>query len=330
MRRGSGRWVGAPLVALVVALAAGRAGAAPAETKIGAFVTSLADISESQRRFEITFWAWMLSPESIGAFDPARSLEITNAATTERQYAVTTAVPGGRYSQIKFRATVRAALDFGRFPFDRHTLRVDLEDAERDARAVVFVADAPANGRAPLAVSQELDPQDWSIGQLALRVERHAEPTNFGDPTQAGDSEYSRVVLEIEIARKHSLRILVTLLLGTFMSAVVAFFAVLLPIQQSPPRYTLLSGALFVCIANRLLVDTRLPAGSSLGLLDQIQLSTIVALLALTGVSLALTNLAEKKIAPARATRLSQRIGFGWIAGLAAIELALVLWHRAG
>jgi hypothetical protein len=49
---------------------------------------------------------------------------------------------------------------------------------------------------------------------------------------------------------------------------------VLLPIQQSPPRYTLLSSALFVCIANRLLVDSRLPAGSSLGLLDQLQRST--------------------------------------------------------
>jgi hypothetical protein len=320
--------------ALAVALAAmvvvPAARAEPAETKIGAFVTSLADISESQRRFEITFWAWMLSPETIGSFDPARSLEVTNAATTERQYAVTTAVPGGRYSQVKFRATVRAPLDFRRFPFDRHTLRVYLEDAERDIRAVEFVADAPPNGRAPLAVSQELDPQDWSIGQLALRVERHAEPSNFGDPTQTGDSVYSRVVLEIEIARKHSLRILVTLLLGTFMSAVVAFFAVLLPIQQSPPRYTLLSGALFVCIANRLLVDTRLPAGSSLGLLDQIQLLTIVALLALTGISLLLTNLAEKKIAPARATQLSHRVGFAWIGGLLAIELALVLWHGAG
>lgn len=323
-----GSRVGAPAVALAAALTAGRAGAEPATTKIGAFVTSLADISESQRRFEITFWAWMLSPGSIGSFDPARSLEITNAATTERQYAVTTDVPGGRYSQVKFRATIRAPLDFRRFPFDRHVLRVFLEDAERDVREVEFVADAPANGRPPLAASQELDPQDWSIGPLALRVERHAEPTNFGDPTQTGDGVYSRVVLEIEIARKHSLRILVTLLLGTFMSAVVAFFAVLLPIQQSPPRYTLLSGALFVCIANRLLVDARLPAGSSLGLLDQIQLLTIVALLVLTGISLALTNLAEKRVAPARATQLSQRVGFAWIAGLAAIELALVLWHR--
>ena len=84
------------LVALAAIVVVPEARAEPAETKIGAFVTSLADISESQRRFEITFWAWMLSPETIGEFDPARSLEVTNATTTERQYAVTTAVPGGR------------------------------------------------------------------------------------------------------------------------------------------------------------------------------------------------------------------------------------------
>ena len=309
--------------------APGAAADPPAPTKIGAFVTSLSDISESQRRFDITFWVWLLSPADIGAVDPAKTLEITNAATAERQYAVTTATPGGRYSQIKFRASVRAPLDVTRFPFHRHTLEVHLEDAERDLRQLELVPDAPPGGRAPLAVSQDLDPPDWTIGRLELTVERHVEPTTFGDPTQTGDSSYARAVLHIDIARRHSLRILLTLLLGTFMSAVVAFFAVLLPIQQSPPRYTLLSSALFVCIANRLLVDTRLPGGSTLGLLDQMQLLTIVGLLLLTGASLLLTNLAEKSIPPARATRISQRLGFAWIAALVAIEVVLVLVHRA-
>jgi len=314
---------------LALALAIDDPIAAPADTRIGAFLQSLADISEAQRRFDVTFWVWLLSPASDGAVDPAKSLEITNAATSERQYAVTTAAPGGRYSQIKFRASVRARLDVRHFPFDRHTLEIHLEDAERDARSLVFTPDSPPNGRPPLAASQDLDPQDWTIGALKLTVERHTEPTNYGDPSQTRDSEYSRAVLHIDIARKHSLRILLTLLLGTFMSAIVAFFAVLLPIQQSPPRYTLLSSALFVCIANRLLVDARLPAGSSLGLVDQMQLLTITGLLVLTGVSLVLTNLAEKRWTPARATQWSQRAGVVWIAAMVLIELMLVLVHRA-
>lgn len=301
----------------------------PARTRIGAFVTSLADISESQRRFDITFWVWLLSPDPIGPVDPAKTLEITNAASTDRQYAVTAPTPGGHYSQIKFRAQVRAPLDFRHFPFDRHVLEVHLEDAERDLRSVEFVPDTPPGGRAPLVVSHDLAPQDWALGALSLTVQRHAEPTNYGDVTQTRDSEYSRAVLGIEITRRHSLRILLTLLLGTFMSAMVAFFAVLLPIQQSPPRYTLLSSALFVCIANRLLVDSRLPAGSSLGLVDQIQLLTILGLIVLTGVSLALTNLAEKRLTPARATQISQRLGFAWIAALLLVEAVLVLVHSA-
>jgi len=299
-----------------------------ATTRIGAFVTSLSDIQESQRRFDVTMWVWLLSPDTIGAVDPARTLEITNAAVVDRQYAVTSAIPGGHYSQVKFRATVRAPLDFTHFPFDRHVLRIQLEDAERDQQRLVFVPDAQQDGRPPLAVSQDLDPQDWTIGALDLTVAPHREPTSFGDPRSPGDSEYSRATLHIEVTRRHSLRILLTLLLGTFMSAIVAFFAVLLPIQQSPPRYTLLSSALFVCIANRLLVDSRLPAGSSLGLLDQMQLLNIVALIVLTGISLVLTNLAEKRLTPARATWLSQRIACGWLGLLAAIEVVLVLSHR--
>lgn len=315
-------------VACAVACAPRLASAAPAETRIGAFVTSLSDISEAQRRFDITLWIWLLSPADTADVDPAKTLEITNAAAADRQYAVTTAVPGGRYSQVKFRATVRAPLDVRRFPFDRHTLAVRLEDAERDARRLVFIPDTPANGRPPLDAAADAGPQDWELGPLTLTVDSHVEPTTFGDPTQTGDSEYSRATLHLEVARRHPLRILLTLLLGTFMAALVAFFAALLPIQQSPPRYTLLSGALFVCIANRLMVDARLPAGSSLGLVDQMQLVTILGLLLLTGVSLALTNLAEKRLPTARATQLSQRFGFAWIAALTLAQIALVLAHR--
>src|SRR5262249_46836047 len=157
-----------------------------------------------------------------------------------------------------------------RFPFDRHVLEVVLEDAERDTRSLELVVDEPANGRAPVVMSSDLAPQDWEIGAVTLTTAPHVEPTNYGDPSERNDSEFSRAVIGIEIARKHSMRILLTLLLGTFMAMIVAFFAVLLPIQLAPPRYTLMSGALFVCIANRLLVDARLPAGSSLGLLDQL------------------------------------------------------------
>ncbi len=50
----------APAVALLVlGLAAKPVAAepaAPAQTKIGAFVTSLSDIQESQRRFDISLW----------------------------------------------------------------------------------------------------------------------------------------------------------------------------------------------------------------------------------------------------------------------------------
>ena len=243
-------------IVLVVALVLGRSAtvnAAPSAdaaepTRIGAFVTSLADISETQRRFEIILWVWLLSPATDDRADPGKTLEIMNAVTTERQHAVTTETPAGRYSQVKLRASVRNALDFTDFPFDRHVLHVDIEDAERDVRLLEFVPDAPGlhargtgltPGRAPLVISEDLDPQDWAIGEATLTIVEHREHTNYGDPEQTEDSVFSRAVIAIEITRKHSLRILLTLLLGTFMGTLVAFFAVLLPIQQSPPRYTL-------------------------------------------------------------------------------------------
>lgn len=322
------------LVALLVCARASPAAAAPADegvepTRIGAFITSIADISETQRRFEIIVWIWLVSPASDPTPEPAKTLEIMNAVTAERQHAVTTTTPAGRYSQLKLRASVRNALDFTSFPFDRHVLHVDIEDAERDVRSLEFVPDTPPGGRAPLVVSEDLDPQDWAIGELHLTTVHHRENTNYGDPTQTDDSVFSRAVLGIEITRKHSLRILLTLLLGTFMGTLVAFFAVLLPVQLAPPRYTLLSGALFVCIANRLLVDTRLPPGSSLGLLDLMQLVAILGLVLLSGMSLVLTNWADGKLTIARANVLSKRMAVAWISATVVIQVLLVWLHAA-
>lgn len=302
---------------------------APVQTRIGAFVMSIADVNEAQRRFEIVFWVWLLSPAPMGDVNPAETLEIMNAATVDRQHSVSTVQGDLVYSQVKFRATIRNDLDFSRFPFDRHVLEVVLEDAERDTRKLELVVDEPSNGREPVVLSGDLAPQDWEIGAATLTTAPHVEPTNYGDPSEQGDSEFSRAVMQIPIARKHSVRILLTLLLGTFMALIVAFFAVLLPIQLAPPRYTLMSGALFVCIANRLLVDSRLPAGSSLGLLDQLQLSAIVGLIALIGASLWLTNLGEK-LTPARGTVISQRMGVAWLGGLVLLQTVLVLVARSG
>lgn len=133
----------------------------PARTRIGAFVTSLSDIQESQRRFDITLWVWLLSPASIGAVDPARTLEITNAALVERQYAVTTDTADGRYSQVKFRASVRAPLDDRRAePRGRAPPRADqLRRPDPDRGQRVF-AGAPAyRGHAPALAAPEPAPR---------------------------------------------------------------------------------------------------------------------------------------------------------------------------
>jgi hypothetical protein len=341
----SGRWAGrnrehgwlVAAVALLATLLAAQPHAraeggptthAPAEptlVRIGAFVASLADISESDRRFDVTLWVWLVGPTGAGPEDPGRTLEIINAASFERVHSVTTETPGGRYTQVKLRATVRNQLDFADFPFDQHTLEIHIEDAERDVRSLELTPDTPADGRAALTISNDLDPQDWRIGELALTTVHHREPTNFGEPDAGVDSDYARAVLGIHITRRHSYRILLTLLLGTFLGVIVAFFAALLPIQLAPPRFTLLSGALFVCVANRLLVDSRLPPGSSLGLLDQLQLVALGGLIVLTGASLWLTNAADRVFPAERATAISQRGGIAWIVLLSVIEAALVL-----
>jgi len=82
-----GAWRLAPVVLWLGLTASAPAAApepAPEPTRIGAFVTSLSDIQESQRRFDITLWVWLLSPPG-GASDPApRWTSPTSPSTVTR------------------------------------------------------------------------------------------------------------------------------------------------------------------------------------------------------------------------------------------------------
>ena len=70
-----------PLALLIAGPA--RAADTPARTRIGAFVTSLSDIQESTRRFDVTLWVWLLSPADVGEFDPV-STYVSSRASNPR------------------------------------------------------------------------------------------------------------------------------------------------------------------------------------------------------------------------------------------------------
>ena len=93
--------------------------------------------------------------------------------------------------------TRKPRLDLRRFPFDRHSLEILLEEGAEEENTLTYAADVANSGH-----SVHASVGGWRVAGMRVEVAPASYATNFGDPTspaQAG-SRFTRVraILELE------------------------------------------------------------------------------------------------------------------------------------
>jgi hypothetical protein len=110
--------------------------------------------------------------------------------TTERRGAVV-------WSQRRLTGTFRHDWDLRRFPFDRHSLEILLEEGAQEENALAYVADVANSGH-----SLRASVAGWRVAGMRVEVAPASYATNFGDPASPaqGGSRFTRLraVLELE------------------------------------------------------------------------------------------------------------------------------------
>jgi hypothetical protein len=278
--------VAAALALLLPLLAAAHAWAqAPAQTtppvrhRIGLYVTDLHGLDPTRGTIGASLWVWSVGPASVQAL---RTMEFANAERVAVELEST--VPRGAvsWSQRKVTGTFRHDWDLRRFPFDRHSLEILLEEGAQEEAGFAYEADTANSGydlRAPV--------EGWRVAGMRLEVVPARYATSFGDPA-APDSESRfarlRAVLELKRADYTGFLKLTATLYAAFL---VCAIGGLMPMTATTfaPRITLLGISLFALVVSMRAASAALGSEHAATLVDRLHVVGLAYVVAVTAVT---------------------------------------------
>src|SRR4051794_40858346 len=278
--------------------------AAPTTCRVGLYLRDLHSFNPTADTFGADLWLWSVCPTAD--HQPLQTMEFVNSDDV----AVLLDVGDEqRWTQRNVDGTFRYDWEERNFPFDRHTLTIEMEEGVEDVHGLVYDPDTANSG-----VDPELElPGGWRMTGSTLVASTNTYDTTFGDPDlpAGGSSEYSRLTLSIDLERTD---------LGGFfkLTAVVyaAFFFSLLTyvmhleiMNGIGARVTLLAIALFATAVNLGNASNALGTASGLTLVDKIHVMVLVYILVAAIVTVISRVLLDRGVAAAEVARLNYRVG---------------------
>ena len=292
-------WLTAIVIATLLALAATPAmpQAGPSEAKMGFMVTSLSRIDPADGSFDLSAFAWIMAPD--GAFDPANQLQILarrSAIETVQQAPIG---DGSTFTGLRIEATLDQAFSLRDFPFDRQTLRINVE-TEVPADRLRFVPDEHDTRLADYLVVN-----GWKVTGLRFEERVVRYDTAFGVWRVP---DFSRLTLLIDIERQRS-ALVIEKFIGYTMALLVTALIFLVPTDQIGVRIGMATTAVFAAVGNRYGLDTLIGAETEFGLIEQLSLIVFIAIFAAIATTLLTYELAQNRTR-ALSNRVNLATGF--------------------
>lgn len=243
---------------------------------------------------QVTVWTWLIKVQNINypgdeltvdmfvtftydvrlkdKIDPMKHFEIVEAksVTISEQEEKSRPEKGEYYQSFRCVAVIGHHWDIRSFPFDRHKIRVSIEDSLDKAGTLVYVAD-PASGREKTMI------RDREIADYSVSVGGHK--WGWGDA-------FSTYEVTFILNPQHPWGMFQKLFLTVFIAIAVALLSFCIHPDSIDTRFDLLVGSLFAAIANQYVVSSSLPLAGTVTLVDTIHQSAYVAILFCLGLTL--------------------------------------------
>jgi hypothetical protein len=317
-----------PLLAIAVVLAAlwglpappavAQSGAAPAMCRVGAYLTALHAFDPETDTFDADLWLWSVCPATERR--PLETIEFLNADQVEVLLDVRDSPVWGTR---KVQGTFRHDWDERNFPFDRHTLRIELEEGAEDVRRFVYQPDT-ANSR----VDPTIQLPGWTMTDFAVLGSTRSYDTTFGDPDlpAGGSSEYSRLTVAIGLMRSDLSGFfkLTAVVYAAFVFSLISYVMHLETTTAISPQVGLLAGALFAAAVNLVTASGALGSASGLTLVDKIHVLVLVYILGAAVMAVLSRVLVERGWTAAAVARLNLRVGMLAAGSFVALNALLI------
>lgn len=258
--------------------------------RVGIYILSLYDLDFPNNSFSTDFWMWALYRSD--SLDPLKSVEVTNAKSSDFAMASTEKKKGINWGAQKCKATIRQNWDIRDFPFDRQVLRIAIEDADSDTSSLIYLPDS-AQSRIDSRVALD----GWKISRLRFVREDARYNTNYGDPELSTSSTYPAVVAYIELSRD-GVGLFFKLFTGVYVAFSMCMMVFFFDESETSSRFSLLVGAMFAAVGNKYIVDSFLPLSVGFTLVDRVHVITFIYILLSAGMSVVVMHYHKKKSGP--------------------------------
>ncbi len=336
------RWAGlvhvlllaALLVPLLVALSEpAKAQADPQKVIVGAYINDIQGLETETGSFTIDFYMWFRWRSPV--VDPTDSIEVMNSNAMENTTSSATGGVSGRpfpdqpvdmpdgskYQGFRYQGVFSKNMDLHRFPFDSQRLTVLLEDIDQDSRELVFVPDST-----PVAISDTVTIPGFEVGKPTLTVVEHRYPTGFGDLRSPANASYSRIVLEVPVARD-ALPYLVKIMLPIVIVVLITSLIYMLPARLDEARTGIGVTAMLTMVALQWTTDSDLPSVKYLMMVDVIYILSMAYILIAMGYAVFASRRTTEESAEAVLQALDRRMGITSLLLYAVVIATTVTWY---
>ncbi|MEM3622164.1 MAG: hypothetical protein QXZ02_03160 [Candidatus Bathyarchaeia archaeon] len=154
----------------------------PANVEVGVWLVNVEKVDLSASSYRLDFYLWFRFDPSKISLEEVKEFEFVNGFPTK--YEVEVDAEHG-YLEYRVRGDFIKTFDFSRYPYETHTLTVELEHKNLNASNLLFTADPTSN------IDEEVNVAGWEIGEFEATVTEHSY----------GGDVYSRFVFSVLLKR---------------------------------------------------------------------------------------------------------------------------------
>ncbi|MEM2105150.1 MAG: hypothetical protein QXV21_01605 [Candidatus Bathyarchaeia archaeon] len=186
----------------------------PTSVMVGVLVVNVekVDLAASSYRLDFYLWFWF-DPSEI-SIEKLRDFEFVNGIPTTKYEVKANETLG--YLEYRIKGDFMKIFDFSRYPYETHTLTVELEHKNLNASLLVFEADPTST------VDEAVNVAGWEIGDFEQGVTEHSYI----------DEKYSRFVFSITLKRP-----VISSFIKSFLPIAVITTISLLAFAMSPQNF---------------------------------------------------------------------------------------------
>ena len=257
--------------------------------QVGVWLQDVYDLSVADGSFSASFWIWSRGINATR--EPLKTMQFVNMSeSTEAESLYQQQQKGPIYwSQRLVQGKFRYDWDVSNFPFDRHSLRIVVDEGLEDTSAFRYLVDSRGS-----SYSDKIALDGWRITGFKLEGRPVVYNTTFGNPTLSYDNRsfYPELVMTLDIQRDELMSFikLLSILYLSFALSLVTYF---LPHDALDGRIGLAVGALFAGAFNMREVSATLGSDQGLTLADQIHIIALV----LIGVATVVAMMSNRMVA---------------------------------